>query len=101
MGSTDLKQAERRQPRRRGKRRHTKVSLDDRRMTKPINQQASQEKRAALQAADFLTEVRSSEDGQRLEPESLNGEDSTDIESMTGVAEGLPHVMPQTSDDIV
>ncbi|KAJ1166401.1 hypothetical protein NDU88_006805 [Pleurodeles waltl] len=83
------------------KRRHTRDSLGDRQVTKPTSQQAHQGKRAALQAVASLTEARSSEDGQRSEPESLNGEDSTDVESLSSVVEGLPHVTPQKSDDIV
>ncbi|KAJ1130910.1 hypothetical protein NDU88_009254 [Pleurodeles waltl] len=90
-GSTDVKQAQRGQ--------HTKDTLGDRQVTKPTSQQAHQGKRAALQTAVSLIEARSSEDGQRSE--SLNGENSTDIESMTSVAECLSHVTPQTSDDIV
>ncbi|KAJ1129592.1 hypothetical protein NDU88_007959 [Pleurodeles waltl] len=99
-GTTGPKQVEREQPRRRGKRRHSKDFLGDRQVTKPTRQQAHQGKRAALQAAS-LTEARSSEDGQRSDPESLNGEDSTDVESVPSVAEGLPHMTPQTSDDII
>ncbi|KAJ1117733.1 hypothetical protein NDU88_005930 [Pleurodeles waltl] len=100
-GSTDLNQAEHRQPHCRSKRGHTKDSQGDRQVTKPTSQQARQGKRAALQAAASLTEAKSSEDGQRSDPESLNGEDSTDIESMIRVTEALPHVTPQTPVDIV
>ncbi|KAJ1138489.1 hypothetical protein NDU88_004872 [Pleurodeles waltl] len=100
-GSTDPKQVECKQPRCCDKRRHTKDFLGDWQVTKPTSQKVHQGKRAALQAAASLMEARSFEDGQRLEPESLNGEDSMDVESMPSVAEGLPHVTPQTSDDIV
>ncbi|KAJ1099848.1 hypothetical protein NDU88_004943 [Pleurodeles waltl] len=100
-GPTDLKQVEGRQPRRRGKRRHTKDSQKDRQVTKPNSQQARKGKKSALRVPASLTEARSSEDGRRSEPESLNGEDSMDIESMTGVTEGLPQVTPQTSVDII
>ncbi|KAJ1126416.1 hypothetical protein NDU88_004823 [Pleurodeles waltl] len=100
-GPIDIKQVEHRQPRRRGKRRHAKDSQKDRQVTKPTRQQARQGKRAALQTAASLTKARSSEDGQRSEPESLNGKDSTDIESMTSVTEGHPRVTPQTSVDIM
>ncbi|KAJ1154591.1 hypothetical protein NDU88_007337 [Pleurodeles waltl] len=92
---------EHKQPRRRGKRRHARDSQKDHQVTKPRSQQAHQGKRDALQAAASLTEVRSSEDGLRSEPESLNGEDTTDTESRISGAEGLPHVTPQTSDGII
>ncbi|KAJ1203953.1 hypothetical protein NDU88_007734 [Pleurodeles waltl] len=90
VGSTHPKQVEHKQPQRHGKRHHTKDSLGDRQVTKPTSQQAHQGKRATLRAAASLTEVRSSEDGQKSEPEYLNGEDSTDVESMPSVSEGLP-----------
>ncbi|KAJ1152500.1 hypothetical protein NDU88_005275 [Pleurodeles waltl] len=97
-GPSDIKQVEGRQPRRGGKRRHTKDSQKDRQVTKSTSQQG---KKAVLQVAASLTETRSSEDGRRSEPESLNGNDSTDIESMTSVTEGLPQVTPQTSVAII
>ncbi|KAJ1104331.1 hypothetical protein NDU88_001743 [Pleurodeles waltl] len=92
---------EHKQPRHRGKRRHARESQKDRPVMKPTRQQAHQEKRAALQAAASLMEVRSSEGGLRSEPESLNDEDFTDTESRISGAEGLPHVTPQTSGDII
>ncbi|KAJ1190773.1 hypothetical protein NDU88_000092 [Pleurodeles waltl] len=100
-GPTDIKQVENRQPRRQSKRQHAKDSQKYHKVTKPTSQQTRQGKRAALQGTASLTEARSSEDGQRSEPESLNGEDTTDIESMTSVTEGLPQVTPQTSVDII
>ncbi|KAJ1175657.1 hypothetical protein NDU88_000944 [Pleurodeles waltl] len=100
-GTTDPKHVECKPPRRRSKRRHTRDPLGDRWVTKPTSQQAHQGKRAALRAVASLMEARSSEDGQRSEPESLFGEDSTDVDSLSGVVEGLPHVTPPTSDDIV
>ncbi|KAJ1186288.1 hypothetical protein NDU88_003071 [Pleurodeles waltl] len=72
---------EHKQPRRRGKRRHARDSQKDRQVTKPMSQKVHQGKRATLQAAASLMEARSSEDGLRSEPESLNGEDTTDTES--------------------
>ncbi|KAJ1142590.1 hypothetical protein NDU88_008904, partial [Pleurodeles waltl] len=100
-GPTDIKQVEHRQPHRRGKRQHAKDSQKDRKVTKPTSKEACQGKRAALQAVASLTEARSSEDGRRSKPESLNGEDSTDIESMTSMTEGLPQATPLTSVDII
>ncbi|KAJ1202937.1 hypothetical protein NDU88_006732 [Pleurodeles waltl] len=88
-------------PGRRGKRYRAKESQQDRTVTKPTSQQAHQGKRAALPAADSLAEVRSSEEGLRSDPESLHGEDSTDIESRIRGAECPPHVTPQTSGDII
>ncbi|KAJ1110515.1 hypothetical protein NDU88_007866 [Pleurodeles waltl] len=92
---------EHKQSRRRGKRQHARDSQKDRQVTKPTSQQAHQGKRAALQAVASLTETRSSEDGLGSEPESLNGEDTTDTESRISGAEGLPHVIPQTSEGII
>ncbi|KAJ1097487.1 hypothetical protein NDU88_002605 [Pleurodeles waltl] len=100
-GTIGPKQVERKQPRRRGKRRRTRDSAGGQQVTKPTNQQAHQGKRAALQATASLMEARSSDDGQRLEPETLDRGDSTDVESMASVVKELPHVTPQTSDDIV
>ncbi|KAJ1208806.1 hypothetical protein NDU88_004189 [Pleurodeles waltl] len=67
-GTAGPKQVDRKQPQRRGKRRHSKDSLGDRQVTKPTRLQEHQGKRAALQAAPSLMEARSSEDGQRSEP---------------------------------
>ncbi|KAJ1149524.1 hypothetical protein NDU88_002331 [Pleurodeles waltl] len=100
-GHMDIKRMEHKQPRRQGKRRHARDSQKDRQVTKPMSQQAHQGKRAALQAAASLMEARSSEDGLRSEPESLNGEDTTDTESRISGLEGLPHVTPHTSEGII
>ncbi|KAJ1123672.1 hypothetical protein NDU88_002140 [Pleurodeles waltl] len=89
------------QLRHRGKKKHIRVAIKDHQVTKPMNQQARQGKMAALQATASLTETKSSEDGLRSEPESQNGEDSTDTESNISGAKGLPHVTPQSSEDII
>ncbi|KAJ1089528.1 hypothetical protein NDU88_002679 [Pleurodeles waltl] len=78
------------QPRRRGKNRHIRVAIKGRQVTKPTNQQARQGKKVALQAAASLTEMKSLEDGLRSEPESQNGEDSTDRESRISGEELVP-----------
>ncbi|KAJ1100542.1 hypothetical protein NDU88_005624 [Pleurodeles waltl] len=100
-GSADITQMDHKQPRRRGEKRHIRVASKDLQVTKPTNQQACQGKKAALQAAASLTETKSSEDGLRSEPESQNGEDSTDTESNISGAEGLPHVTLQSLEDII
>ncbi|KAJ1081311.1 hypothetical protein NDU88_001493 [Pleurodeles waltl] len=81
MGHTDVKRTEHKQPRLRSKRRHARESQQDPTVTKPTSQQAHQGKRDALRAAASLAEVRSSEEGLRSDPESLNREDSTDRET--------------------
>ncbi|KAJ1203958.1 hypothetical protein NDU88_007739 [Pleurodeles waltl] len=71
-GTIGPKQVERKHPRRHGKRRHTRDSGGGHQVTKPTNQQAHQAERAALQEAASLMEMRSSDDGQRSELETLD-----------------------------
>ncbi|KAJ1127818.1 hypothetical protein NDU88_006211 [Pleurodeles waltl] len=93
-GSADITQIDHKQPRRRGKKRHIRVAIKDRKVTKPTNKQARQGRRAALQAASPLTETKSWEDGLRSEPESQNGEDSTDTELKISGAAVSPMSLP-------
>ncbi|KAJ1112783.1 hypothetical protein NDU88_001044 [Pleurodeles waltl] len=100
-GTMGGKHVERKSTRRRGKKRHSQDSTGSQRVTIHTNQQAHQGKRVVLQGAASLIEGRSSDEGQRSGPETLDRGDFSDVGSATSVMEELLHVTPQTSDDIV
>ncbi|KAJ1180852.1 hypothetical protein NDU88_006067 [Pleurodeles waltl] len=88
------KNTEHKPPRRRGKRRHTRDTAENKQVTKPTQQQACQGKRVALQAAAYLAEVRNSDKelGSGLDPLDIG--ESTDENSVVSAIEGLPQVSP-------
>ncbi|KAJ1114055.1 hypothetical protein NDU88_002294 [Pleurodeles waltl] len=67
----------------------------------PTKTQASQGKRTAMQAAASLTELPTSDKDKIVHMDAGETEDSSDHESVVDPLGGLPHVTPQTAEDII
>ncbi|KAJ1104500.1 hypothetical protein NDU88_001911 [Pleurodeles waltl] len=87
--------------RRREKRRHYGERIRRSRVLGPTKTQASQGKQAAIQAAASLMESPSSDKDRLSHMDMGESGDSSDHESVVDPLGGLPHVTPQTAEDII
>ncbi|KAJ1142087.1 hypothetical protein NDU88_008415 [Pleurodeles waltl] len=99
-GTDGAKKAERRPPQCSGKYRHPQDPAENKRVAKPTQQQARHGKRAALQEATSLTEVRKSDRESGFGSDPLGIGESSYEDSLVSTLDGLPHVTPQTADYI-
>ncbi|KAJ1088178.1 hypothetical protein NDU88_001337 [Pleurodeles waltl] len=83
------------------KRRHSGDHTRRDRVLGPTNTQASQGKQASFQAATSLTESPSSDKDKLSHTDAGETGDSSDYESVVDPLCGLPHMTPQTTEDII
>ncbi|KAJ1091986.1 hypothetical protein NDU88_005100 [Pleurodeles waltl] len=70
-------------------------------MLRPTQMQTSQGKRAAIKAAMSVTQLPISDKDKTSHTDAGEKEDSSDRESVADPLGDLPHVTPQTAEDII
>ncbi|KAJ1119415.1 hypothetical protein NDU88_007601, partial [Pleurodeles waltl] len=83
------------------KRRHSDDRTRRGRLLGPMKTQASQGKPAVIQATASVTESPSSDKDKLSHMDMGESGDSSDHESVVDPLGGLPHVTPQTAEDII
>ncbi|KAJ1158937.1 hypothetical protein NDU88_011609 [Pleurodeles waltl] len=70
-------------------------------VVRPTQMQATQGKWAGIRAAASLTVSTTSDEDKNDHADAREMEDSSDREPVTSMLEDLPHVTPQTAEDIL